>query len=196
MSNFVSILFLIFVLSTMFYWKLSVKKLSGRKRNIAKARNLVMNGRNLNNAFELTESIDLLNKGMREAIRLVRARRIGKSVIRRLKRAHKFFFLLWLNEETTEVDVRNMELEPEMHGPSITIDSLTGMMEDRLSKNFRFHSVDHLRRLYNGLQFPPTFEGQSRGKFTGEEIFLCGIYRLSHTETLSSEGVRSFRIYE
>ena len=91
MSNFVSILFLIFVLSTMFYWKLSVKKLSGRKRNIAKARNLVMNGRNLNNAFELTESIDLLNKGMREAIRLVRARRIGKSVIRRLKRAHNFF---------------------------------------------------------------------------------------------------------
>jgi len=94
MSNFVSILFLIFVLATMFYWKLSVKKLSGRKRNISKARNLVMNGRNLNNAFELTESIDLLNKGMREAFRLVRARRIGKSVIRRLKRAHKFVFVV------------------------------------------------------------------------------------------------------
>jgi hypothetical protein len=175
----------------MFYWKLSIKKLSGRKRNIAKARNLVLNGRNLNNAFELTETIEGLNKGMQEAIRLVRSRRIGKSVIRRLRKAHKVCFMLWLNELTTEVDVQNMKIEPEHHGPSITIDSLGDMMEDRLSKNFRFHSVAHLRRLYDGLKFPENFKGSRREKFTGEEVFLYGIYRLSHTETLTSEGVRS-----
>jgi hypothetical protein len=58
----------------------------------------------------------------------------------------------------------------------ITIDSLNDV---EVPINYRFKNKEQLRRLFNGFRFPPILRTLKREKFTGEEVFLCGIRRLS-----------------
>ena len=128
----------------MLFWKVRVKRLSGRKRDIAKSRQVVLTGRNVNDAHDYMQIIRDINKLFREAFRLVNARKIGKSVLRRLHRANKFFFLLWLNEMTTEIDVINSVIPIEHHGPSITFERLATIANAR--QNFYSFSISFNRR--------------------------------------------------
>jgi hypothetical protein len=58
----------------------------------------------------------------------------------------------------------------------ITIDFLNDV---EVPINYRFKNKEQLRRLFNGFRFPPVLRTLKREKFTGEEVFLCGIRRLS-----------------
>ena len=59
-------------------------------------------------------------------------------------------------------------------GPAATID---GWEEERIPRDFPVDSREQLWALYNELQFPAEFKSPYRVTFTGEEVFLFGLYR-------------------
>ena len=67
----------------------------------------------------------------------------------------------------------------------ITIDSLRDAV---IPIYYRFKNKSQLRRVYDGFRFPSLFRTSTREKFTGEEVFLCGIRRL----TFPNRTVESF----
>lgn len=72
----------------------------------------------------------------------------------------------------------------------ITIDSLN---DEEVPINYRFKNKCQLQRLYVGFQFPPILRTLKGEKFTGEEVFLCGIRRLSFpNRTVESYWKREF----
>ena len=58
----------------------------------------------------------------------------------------------------------------------VTIDSLRDAV---IPVYYKFKDKSQLRRLYAGFHFPSLFRTSTREKFTGEEVFLCGIQRLT-----------------
>jgi hypothetical protein len=56
--------------------------------------------------------------------------------------------------------------------------------------SFRFKSTTQLLRLRNGFQFPSYVSTGSGHRFSGDEILLCGLYRLHFPNKFSDAGWR------
>ena len=78
-----------------------------------------------------------------------------------------------LKEEIRGID----EVDPRINHPLPSIDKL-----------FRFENKEQLNRLVTGFRFPTKMPGPQRHKFSGEEILLCGIYRLHSVNVLGDAG--------
>ena len=74
-------------------------------------------------------------------------------------------------------DVHNVHLGSDHRGVTATIDSWE---ELRIPEDLRVHTRENLWSLFNGFRFPEKFVSKGRNVFTGEEVFLFGLYRLSH----------------
>ena len=84
-------------------------------------------------------------------------------------------------------DVRTADIGKEKRGAPATID---GWDDLRIPEDFRVDNKEELRALFQGFQFPAVFRfPKSRRKFTGEEVFLFGMYRLANVTKLSNEVV-------
>ena len=77
-------------------------------------------------------------------------------------------------ELLNNIDVHSAPLPFHERGPAATID---GWEEERIPRDFPVDSREQLWALYNELQFPAEFKSPYRVTFTGEEVFLFGLYR-------------------
>ena len=165
----------------MFYGKLypkpPAKHLSAYRRNWAKANGLVLTGRNRNMAHECAFYMKMLKMEIMAGWRMVKAKRIGKRQVLKLQQMYKFLFVTMVRELAVPIDVHTYPLPRQPRGPSATID---GWDEIRIPEDLRMHTRENLRRLFDGFQFPDKFVSKGRNVFTGEEVFLFGLYRLSH----------------
>jgi len=64
-----------------------------------------------------------------------------------------------------------------------TIDSFR---DEQCFLYFRFETKDKLHRAFTGFQFPEWFKDSCRHKYSGEEVFLVGLYRLRTASTLAA----------
>ncbi len=77
---------------------------------------------------------------------------------------------------------------PKILNKHLTIDSL----EDwEIPSLFRFRSKSQLYRLLNGFRFRDFYHASNRYRFSGEEILLAGLFRLSHITTLGDLSWRN-----
>lgn len=81
-------------------------------------------------------------------------------------------------------------VEPELLAPLhrverkyVTIDSLR---DDQCHMYFRFETREKLRRVYRAFQFPTMFKDREKHKYSGEEVFLVGLYRMRNASTLAA----------
>ena len=156
----------------MIFGKVTIKRLSGRRRNWAKNNHLILTGHNKFVASECSNCIKQLSK-----LIFVLSRRSGvkKKVLERLKLIQKMFRFRILKELTLPFDVTTFPLTSVKRGAAATID---GWDELRIPEDLRPDSRDDLRRLFVGFQFPPRMISSGGNVFTGEEVFLFGLYRL------------------
>lgn len=66
-----------------------------------------------------------------------------------------------------------------------TIDSFT---DEDIRLYFRFQNRNQMRRVKEAFRFPPVMISNCGVKFTGEEVLLCGIYRLAYPNRLGYDG--------
>ena len=99
---------------TMIYHNLhlkpTIKQLSGRRRNWAKANGLILTGRNKNDAHECAKYLMLLKNSIHRGWRLVRAKKIGKESVERLVKLYKLVFHRFLTEMTLPFDLNDVDL--------------------------------------------------------------------------------------
>jgi hypothetical protein len=84
-------------------------------------------------------------------------------------------------------DVKNIRMEEKRRGPSATIDGWTEMS---IPEDLRVHTREDLWHLFRGFRFPDQFVSKGRNVFTGEEVFLFGMYGLSHAGNYSQYDVQ------
>jgi hypothetical protein len=113
--------------------------------------------------------MDVLDKKVHETLRLIRARKVGKCSLRRLFKMRKVLRVAWLNEVATTIDVENANIGVFRRGHSATINGWDDLM---ISEEFRVHTKDELRLLYEGFRFPEVFRTPCKSKFTGEEVLF------------------------
>ena len=87
--------------------------------------------------------------------------------------------------ELEEVDPRIHDPLPPVHRKYRTIDSFD---DTDIRQYFRFETKDQLHRLVTGFRFPEELRSGVGNKFSGEEILLCGIYRLHSVNALGDAG--------
>jgi hypothetical protein len=120
--------------------------------------------------------------------RMVKAKRIGKRQVLKLQQMYKFLFITMVRELAVPIDVHTYPLPRQPRGPSATID---GWDEIRIPEDLRVHTRENLRRLFDGFQFPDKFVSKGRNVFSGEEVFLFGLYRLSHVSKYNQADVHT-----
>ena len=77
---------------------------------------------------------------------------------------------------------------PEIRSRHRTIESFT---DSEIVSYFRFRDRQQLRTLCSGFQFPDIMRCcHSRHKFSGEEVLLVGLYRMSHCSRYDDGGFR------
>ena len=93
-----------------------------------------------------------------------------------------------LKEEIREID----EVDPRINDPLPPIDrkfrTINSFEDTEIRQLFRFENKEQLNRLVTGFRFPTKMPGPQRHKFSGEEILLCGIYRLHSVNVLGDAG--------
>ena len=87
--------------------------------------------------------------------------------------------------ELKEVDPRINDPLPPVNRMYRTIDSFD---DTDIRQYFRFETKDQLHRLVTGFRFPEELRSGVGNKFSGEEILLCGIYRLHSVNSLGDAG--------
>jgi hypothetical protein len=66
------------------------------------------------------------------------------------------------------------------------------LRDEDIPTDFRFRSKQQLYRLLHGFQFPEIMRIPKIKAFTGEEILLRGLYKLSWPHRLSDRSIRNF----
>ena len=94
-----------------------------------------------------------------------------------------------IREEIREIE----EMDPRMGDPLPRIErkyrTIDSFEETDVRQLFRFESRDQLHTLCQGFQFPlEMVYGCCGNKFSGEEVLLCGIYRIHCNNTLGDAG--------
>jgi hypothetical protein len=92
-----------------------------------------------------------------------------------------------VTEMMVPIDVKNCRMEEKRRGPSATID---GWTELSIPEDLRVYRREDLWRLFRGFRFPDKFVAKGRNVFSGEEVFLFGLYRLSHCGKYSQYDVQ------
>jgi hypothetical protein len=77
---------------------------------------------------------------------------------------------------------------PRVHRTNISIDELT---PEDIPGAFRFANAQQLRRLLIGFQFPDSFTAPNGSVYSGEEVLLCGLFRMHSPCALSHPGWKS-----
>ena len=163
-------------------WKLRAKKLDSRRRQYR---------------FTALDSIQSIKYRKRAGILCRGIAAVGRDSYRfhtelnamgRVVLSLKLLLLkvLHLNYMLTTVDSENMwgKLN-KIERKWVTIDSL---VEEDIHSTFRVQSKSELHRLFNGFRFPNILRTDDRHKFTGQEVFLCGLYRLHFPNNCSMQG--------
>jgi hypothetical protein len=95
---------------------------------------------------------------------------------------------------TLPFDLDDVDLGVERRGAPATIN---GWSEVRIPEDLRVHTRDDLWRLFRGFQFGERYVSKGRNVFGGEEVFLFGLYRLSHAGKYNQEDIRQlFGFYD
>jgi hypothetical protein len=165
-----------------FFLKPRIKQLSGRRRNWAKNNGVILTGFNLKNASECSKYMKILKR-----ILVAGNPSLPKRMVDRIVQLHRLFQHRVIQELCLPFDPRTFPMEKTTRGPSATID---GWEEIHIPDDFRAHSRASLRRLFVGLAFPEKFVGDSRHVFTGEEVYLFGLYRLVNLGKYSRRDIR------
>ena len=110
-----------------------------------------------------------------------------KRTADRIVQLHKFLHLQILKEMCLPFDPRKIPLESGERGISATIDAWE---EIHIPDDLRVDSREDLRLLFTGFQFPAKVVSKNRTTFTGEEVFLFGIYRLVHPGKYAQRDIR------
>jgi len=84
-----------------------------------------------------------------------------------------------------EVDPKIKDPLPLIGRTYRTIDSFE---DTEIRQLFRFENKDQLHRLLIGFRFPKEIKSTVGNKFSGEEVLLCGIYRLHSVNVLGDAG--------
>ena len=159
------------------YAKPPIKSLSGYRRNWAKSQGLILSGSNRINARNICLSIDRIDQQIRRSYVAMHLNKTVSKAIKRMRKLRKFMCLCLMDEVCTTVDVFNERLHVPVKGVGMTINAWE---EVRIPADLNVHTRRDLWRLFDGFRFPPTMISPSRHKFDGQEVFLFGLYRLSH----------------
>jgi len=159
-----------------------IKQLSGRRRNWAKNNGLILNGFNLKIASECRTYMKFLKRKM-----VAGAPSLPKHAVDRIVRLHTILLQRLIKELFLPFDPHTFPLEKMERGPSATID---GWDEIYIPEDLRAHSRAHLRRLFEALRFPDKMVSESRNVFTGEEVFLFGLYHFVHPGKYTRRVIR------
>ena len=89
--------------------------------------------------------------------------------------------------------IRNIEeVDPRINDPLPKIErkyrTIASFEDTDIRQLFRFESKEQLQKLLTGFRFPDKMPGMVRNKFSGEEVLLCGIYRLHSVNVLGDAG--------
>jgi hypothetical protein len=156
--------------------KPTIKQMSGRKRNWAKANGLILTGRNKNDAHECAKYLMLLKNSIHRGWRLVRAKKIGKGSVERLVKLYKLVFHRFITEMTLLFDLDDVDLGVERRGEPATID---GWSEVRIPEDLRVHTRDDLWRLFCGFQFGERYVSKGRNVFGGGGVLVWPVSSMS-----------------
>ena len=85
-----------------------------------------------------------------------------------------YFFRKYILRRTIEVDIMWKKLN-KIARKRITIEDL---VDENIPTNFRFHNRDQLRRLFICFRFPNILTSENGAIFSGQEVFLSGLFRL------------------
>ena len=75
------------------------------------------------------------------------------------------------------IDVKKCRMKEKRRGPSAIIDGCTELF---IPEDPRVYTREDLLCLFRGFRFHGKFVAKGRNVFSGEEVFLFGLYRLSH----------------
>jgi hypothetical protein len=172
----------------MIYIKPEIHAVSGRRRAFARSRDLLLNGWDRNDAWHMSRMIKFVDSYERLAeILFYRYKKISRFKLSRLQAIKRHFMKKLLLMTTNSVDVFSMVLPPiRRREEKATID---GWRDIAIPTDLRFETKANLREAFELLQFPEFLYSESRHKFSGEEVFLFGIYRLAHSGTYSQEDI-------
>ena len=154
------------------YFKPILCSISGWRRDWAKREGLYLTGRNRNNAHQISKAIKIVDIKIRDAKKKKRKVNYRVKTLRKLRR---FLMKELMVELTNTVDVAAVPLPMHERGPSAIIDDWN---EERITIDFPVDNTQQLRDLMTGLQFPAVMVSPYRVTFTGEEVFLFGLFRL------------------
>lgn len=110
---------------------------------------------------------------------------------RRLRRRDlTICFIAWheFHLATTVATVALTEPLPVIVRKNVTINDLSHV---DIPNNVRFITQAQLRRLSRGFEFPASFTSPQRYKFSGEEVLLAGLVRLTHPIRFSDATYRT-----
>ena len=119
----------------------------------------------------------ILKKEICKRKRLVRARKIGKHSVEKLMKLYAALQRRLVCELCVPFDVHKVDSGSSHRGVAATVD---GWEELRIPEDLRVHTRENLWSLFHSFRFPEKFVSKGRNVFTGEEVFLFGLYRLSH----------------
>jgi hypothetical protein len=167
--------------------KPALKSLSGCRRNWAKAHKYYLTPDNRINAALIQREMNHLELEIRRTVPLVRERKVGCSVLKRLLKMRDILDLAMLDQVALPFDVRKQKFNiVRPRGAAATID---GWDHLRVPEDFRVDTHFELWELFERFQFPAKMISKSRHTFTGEEVFLFGMYRLCNVTKLSNETI-------
>jgi len=166
----------------------SIKSLSGDRRNWAKSQKLYLTADNRIRAKLVDREIKYLDLEICRTIPLVRSSKVGPSALKRLLKLRSVLELALLDQIAVPFDVRKMNYgaPSKRRGPSVTID---GWDDTRVPEDFRVDTKVELWDLFACFQFPDKMKSKWGHKFTGEEVFLFGMYRLCNIFKLQNQLV-------
>ena len=122
---------------------------------------------------------------IRQTIPLVRSHKIGSYALKRLQKMRTLLEFALIDQVALPFDVRKASCGPyKKRGPSVTIDGWDG---NRIPEDFRVDTRDELWDLFACFQFPDVMRSKWGHVFTGEEVFLFGMYRLCNLFKLQNK---------
>lgn len=81
-------------------------------------------------------------------------------------------------------------VEPQLTAPLAKIErknrTIDSFRDDQCHMYFRFETRDKLHRVFRAFQFPRWFRDKQKHKYSGEEVFLVGLYRMRNASSFGA----------
>jgi len=167
--------------------KPTIKSLSGARRNWAKSQKLYLTADKRIMAEKVIQEMKYLDLEICQTIPLVRSSKMGPSALKRLLKMRSMLELALIDQFALPFDVRKLAIgQSTRRGQSVTID---GWDDQRIPEYFRVDTKVELWDLFVHFQFPDKMKSKWGHCFTGEEVFLFGMYRLCYHLKLQNQIV-------